>query len=468
VLKTKEMEPLLLVEDKNELRAMLRKALERNGYAVEEAPDGSAAIQKIRARRYQLVLTDLKMPGASGLDVLRETKQADSTIPVILLTAFGSVEEAVSAMKEGAFDFLQKPVDLDHLKVLVQRAARQQELLRENILLREEFASRYGFPRIVGEHVSIREISQQLQRVAQTDATVLLLGESGTGKELFAHAVHHLSPRREQPFVALNCAAIPEGLVENELFGHERGAFTGAGARKAGKMDLAHRGTLFLDEIGELPLAIQAKLLRVLEERRFERVGGTQSIEVDVRIVVATNRNLQQAAAEKMFREDLFFRISAVPLTIPPLRERGNDVLLLAEHFLSKYGREFGKSGVHLSEEAKQRVLEYRWPGNVRELQNAVERAVILSDSPEISAETLQLHAQRPEPQAVPAGMLPADFSWDGTLEEVIARAVQATEHVLLENTLRECRWNKTRAAEKLGVSAKTLAAKLKSSGLES
>ncbi|HYK39967.1 MAG TPA: sigma-54 dependent transcriptional regulator, partial [Candidatus Eremiobacteraceae bacterium] len=308
------MEPLLLVEDKKELRAMLRKALERNGYAVDEAPDGSAAIQKIRARRYQLVLTDLKMPGASGLDVLRETKQADSTIPVILLTAFGSVEEAVSAMKEGAFDFLQKPVDLDHLKVLVQRAARQQELLRENILLREEFSLRYGFPRIVGEHASIREISQQLQRVAQTDSTVLLLGESGTGKELFAHALHHLSLRREQPFVALNCAAIPEGLVENELFGHERGAFTGAGARKAGKMDLAHRGTLFLDEIGELPLAIQAKLLRVLEERRFERVGGTQSIEVDVRIVVATNRNLQQAVAEKVFREDLYFRISAVPL----------------------------------------------------------------------------------------------------------------------------------------------------------
>ena len=446
---------------------MLRKALERNGYAVDEAPDGSAAIQKIRARRYQLVLTDLKMPGASGLDVLRETKQADSTIPVILLTAFGSVEEAVSAMKEGAFDFLQKPVDLDHLKVLVQRAARQQELLRENILLREEFSLRYGFPRIVGEHASIREISQQLQRVAQTDSTVLLLGESGTGKELFAHALHHLSLRREQPFVALNCAAIPEGLVENELFGHERGAFTGAGARKAGKMDLAHRGTLFLDEIGELPLAIQAKLLRVLEERRFERVGGTQSIEVDVRIVVATNRNLQQAVAEKVFREDLYFRISAVPLTIPPLRERGNDVLLLAEHFLSKYGREFGKAGAHLSEGAKERILDYRWPGNVRELQNAIERAVILSDGSEISEATLQLQTQRPEPQAVPAGMLPAEFSWDGTLEEVTARAVQATERVLLENTLRDCRWNKTRAAEKLGVSAKTLAGKLKSSGLE-
>ncbi|HLZ12029.1 MAG TPA: sigma-54 dependent transcriptional regulator, partial [Candidatus Acidoferrum sp.] len=323
MLQTKEMEPLLLVEDKNELRAMLRKALERSGYTVDEAPDGTAAIQKLRGRRYQVVLSDLKMPGASGLDVLRESKLADATIPVILLTAFGSVEEAVTAMKEGAFDFVQKPVDLEHLKVLVQRAARQQEVLRENLLLREEFSARYGFPRIVGEHSSIRDLSQQIQRVAQTDSTVLLLGESGTGKELFARAVHHVSPRRDQPFVALNCAAIPEGLVENELFGHERGAFTGAGARKAGKMDLAHRGTLFLDEIGELPLAIQAKLLRVLEERSFERVGGTQSIEVDVRIVVATNRDLHKAVAEKSFREDLFFRISAVPLTIPPLRERG-------------------------------------------------------------------------------------------------------------------------------------------------
>jgi len=461
------MEPLLLVEDKNELRAMLRKALERSGYTVDEAPDGSAAIQKLRGRRYQLVLSDLKMPGASGLDVLRESKQADATIPVILLTAFGSVDEAVTAMKEGAFDFIQKPVDLEHLKVLVQRAARQQELLRENLLLREEFSARYGFPRIVGEHDSIRDLSQQIQRVAQTDSTVLLLGESGTGKELFARAVHHLSPRRDLPFVALNCAAIPEGLVENELFGHERGAFTGAGNRKAGKMDLAHRGTFFLDEIGELPLAIQAKLLRVLEERTFERVGGTQSIDVDVRIVVATNRDLHKAVADKSFREDLYFRISAVPLTIPPLRERANDVLLLAEHFLEKFSREFGKPGARLSDDAKQRILDYRWPGNVRELQNAIERAVILSDGPLISADTLQLQPQRPESNSVPSGMLPPTFSWEGTLEDVVGRAVQSTERVLLENTMRDCRWNKTRAAEILGVSPKTLAAKLKSTGLE-
>src|ERR1700676_4621077 len=405
------MEPLLLVEDKNELRAMLRKALERAGYAVDEAPDGTVAIQKVRARRYLVVITDLKMPGASGLDVLRETKHADASIPVILLTAFGSVEEAVTAMKEGAFDFLQKPVDLDQLKLLVQRAARQQELLRENLLLRGEFAARYGFPRIVGEHAAIREVSQQIQRIAATDSTALLLGESGTGKELFARAIHYLSPRRDQPFVALNCAAIPEGLVENELFGHERGAFTGARARKIGKLDLAHRGTLFLDEIGELPLAIQAKLLRVLEERRFERVGGTQSIDVDVRIVVATNRDLQKMAEDKLFREDLYFRISAVPMTIPPLRERGNDVLLLADHFLETFSREFGKPGLELSAEARDRLLHYRWPGNVRELQNTMERAVILTDGLSITAEGLQLPATKPDTDKLPSGLLRADFN---------------------------------------------------------
>jgi DNA-binding NtrC family response regulator len=467
VVETEEMEPLLLVEDKNELRAMLRKALERAGYDVDEAPDGAAAIQKVRARRYLLVITDLKMPGASGLDVLRETKQADATIPVILLTAFGSVEEAVAAMKEGAFDFLQKPVDLDHLKLLVQRAAQQQELQRENILLREEYATRYGFPRIVGEHASIREVSQQIQKVAATDSTCLLLGESGTGKELFALAVHHLSPRREKAFVALNCAAIPEGLVENELFGHERGAFTGAGARKVGKMDLAHRGTLFLDEIGELPLAIQAKLLRVLEERRFERVGGTQSIDVDVRIVVATNRDLHKMVAEKMFREDLYFRISAVPMTIPPLRERGNDVLLLAEHFLEQFKREFGKAGLELSAEAKDRLRNYRWPGNVRELQNTLERAVILADGLSIAGNGLQLPAAKPDTAEMPGGMLPEDFKWEGSLEEVTGRAANHVEKVLIESTMRDCKWNKTRAAEKLGISPKTLLAKLRGAGLE-
>src|SRR5271168_3770568 len=416
------MEPVLLVEDKAELRAMLRKALERNGYTVEEAPDGNTAIDKVRSRRYLLILTDLKLPGCSGLDVLREARKVDSALPVILITAYGSVEEAVTAMKDGAFDFIQKPVDLDHLKLLLERAARQQELLRENLLLREEYALRYGFPRIVGEHPSMKDASQMTQRVAATDSTVLLLGESGTGKELFARAVHHLSPRANHPFVALNCAAIPEGLVENELFGHERGAYTGAGARKIGKLELAHRGTLFLDEIGDLPFAIQSKLLRVLEERRFERVGGTQEIEANVRIVTATNKDLRAAVADKAFREDLYFRISAVPITIPPLRERGDDVYLLAEHFLGRFRREFRKPALKFAEEARERLLTYPWPGNVRELQNAIERAAILANGSEIDVSGLQLPAARPTSEQLPERMVEEEFLWEGPLEEVSQR----------------------------------------------
>jgi len=446
---------------------MLRKALERSGYTVEEAPDGNSAIDKVRNRRYLLVLSDLKLPGNSGLDVLREARRAEPTLPVILLTAYGSVEEAVTAMKEGAFDFIQKPVDLDHLKLLLERAARQQELLRENLLLREEYAVRYGFPRIVGEHPAMKEASQMSQRVASTDSTVLLLGESGTGKELFARAIHHLSPRAEHPLVALNCAAIPEGLVENELFGHERGAYTGAGARKIGKIELAHRGTIFLDEIGELPLATQSKLLRVLEERKFDRVGGTQEIEVNVRILTATNKDLRAAVAAKTFREDLYFRISAVPITIPPLRDRGDDVLLLAEHFLERFKCEFRKPSLALTEDARDRLRTYFWPGNVRELQNAIERAAILANGPEIDTAGLQLPAPKPMPAELPEGMLDVAFLWEGPLDEVSQRAVAHVERFKIQNALRESKWNKMRAAEKLGVSYKTLLHKIRTLNIE-
>lgn len=446
---------------------MLRRALEKAGYSVEEAPDGSTAVAQVRKRRYLVILTDLKLPGCSGIEVLRAAREADPTIPVILMTAFGSIEEAVTAMKDGAFDFIQKPVDLEHLRILVERAAQQQELLRENLLLRAEYAARYGFPRIVGEHTSMQELSQQVQRVAGTDATVLLLGESGTGKELVARAIHHLGPRREQPFVALNCAAIPEGLVENELFGHERGAFTGAGARKVGKLELAHRGTFFLDEIGELPPAIQSKLLRVLEEREFDRVGGTQPIQVDVRILTATNKDLRAAVEARAFREDLYFRISAVPLTIPPLRERGGDVLMLAEHFLERFRREFRKPGLRLGDAAQAELRRYPWPGNVREMQNVIERAAILSDGDEISVSALNLPGARPSREAVPAGLVPDNFAWEGTLEDVSARAAAHVERQLINAALRDCKWNKTRAAEKLSVSYKTLLTKIRALGLE-
>src|SRR5215210_7019413 len=326
------MPDVLLVEDKESLRRVLRLTLESAGYSVAEAEDARAAAQALAREPFRLVLTDLRMPHGSGLDVLRASKAADSDVPVVLMTAYGSVDEAVQAMKDGAHDFLQKPVDSNHLLLLVDRALEQARLRTENVLLREEWSRRYGFPRIIGESEILKRAVSETQRVAQTEATVLLLGESGTGKELFARAVHHLSPRRAGPLVAINCAAIPETLIENELFGHERGAFTGAGDRRHGKFELASGGTVFLDEIGELALAVQGKLLRAIEEKVVDRIGGRAPVAVDVRVVAATNRDLKAAVENGQFRGDLFFRLAVFPLEIPPLRERENDIVLLAKH----------------------------------------------------------------------------------------------------------------------------------------
>src|SRR6266536_4925684 len=321
------------------------------------------------------------MSNGVGLDVLRAARDADGNIPVIVMTGFGSIDEAVQAMKDGAHDFLQKPVDSNHLLLIVERALAQERLRTENILLKEEWSRRYGFPRIIGESETIKRAVAETQRVAQTEATVLLLGESGTGKELFARAVHHLSGRRDKPFVAINCAAIPETLIENELFGHERGAFTGAGDRRLGKFELASGGTVFLDEIGELPLAVQGKLLRAIEEKSIDRIGGKASIPVDVRIVAATNKDLRAAVDHGEFRGDLFFRLAVFPIEIPPLRERGDDVVLLARHFAAQLGKEMRGREAILSEASITALRIARWPGNIRELENAIERACILADS---------------------------------------------------------------------------------------
>src|SRR5438477_2326419 len=306
--------PILLVEDKDSLRAMLRHALEAQGHTVIEARDQREAEGALHSGHPSVVLSDLRLTEGDGFGVLRAAKEHDPQLPVIVMTAFGSIQDAVAAMKEGALDFLAKPVDPDHLLLLVHRALAQRRLATENMILKDELAQRRGAPQIVGEDARLKQVSIALHRAAATDATVLLEGESGTGKELFARALHALSPRADGPFVAINCAAIPETLLETELFGHEKGAFTGASARKPGKFELAHRGTLFLDEIGDLPLALQAKILRALEEKRFERVGGTQSLHVDVRIVAATNRGLKAAVAARQFREDLFFRLSVFPI----------------------------------------------------------------------------------------------------------------------------------------------------------
>jgi DNA-binding NtrC family response regulator len=451
------MPDILLVEDKDSLRRVLSLTLANAGYTVTESADARAATQAISRAPHRLVLTDLRMPHGSGLDVLRAARAADPDIPVIVMTAYGSIDEAVQAMKDGAHDFLQKPVDSNHLLLLVERALEQARLRTENVLLREEWSRRYGFPRIIGESEAIKRAVGETQRVSQTGANVLLLGESGTGKELFARAVHHLSPRRDRPLVAINCAAIPETLIENELFGHERGAFTGAGERRLGKFELASGGTVFLDEIGEMPLAVQSKLLRVIEEKMVDRIGGRAPIPVDVRVVAATNKDLRQSVERGEFRRDLFFRLAVFPLEIPPLRERGEDSVLLARHFAAQLGKEMMGREAILSEASIAAIREHAWPGNVRELENAIERACILADSSTLELADLGLINNRAgEPEAFDA------LDMTGTLAEVADRASRFVERRKIAEALRFHEGNKTRAAETLGVSYKTLLTKIK------
>lgn len=451
------MADILLVEDKDSLRRVLRLTLENAGYTVTEAADARAALNEIATTRHRLVLTDLRMPNGSGLDVLRSARAADADVPVIVMTAFGSIDEAVQAMKDGAHDFLQKPVDSNHLLLLVERALEQARLRTENILLREEWSRRYGFPRILGESEALKRAVGETQRVAQTETTVLLLGESGTGKELFARAVHHLSARRDKPFVAINCAAIPETLIENELFGHERGAFTGASERRQGKFELASGGSVFLDEIGELPLGVQGKLLRAIEEKVVDRIGGRAPVAVDVRIVAATNKDLKTAVENGEFRGDLFFRLAVFPIEVPPLRERGDDVVLLAQHFAAEIGRELRGREAELSPEAIETIKQHHWPGNVRELENAIERACILSDTLVLLPKDLGLGpAGETESEAV------EQLDLSGTLSEVGHRALRAVERRKILRALEANEGNKSKTAEDLGVSYKTLLNKIK------
>jgi DNA-binding NtrC family response regulator len=458
--------PVLIVEDKDSLRAMLRHALEAHGHAVLEARDEPEAIRELRQTRPIVVLTDLKLPVGDGFGILRAAKELDPDLPVVVMTAYGSIQDAVSAMREGAMDFLAKPVEPDHLLLMVERAIAQRRMLTEYIVLKEELAERRGAPRIIGEDGKLRQVSQQLHRAAATDATVLLEGESGTGKELFARALHALSPRSDGPFVAINCAAIPDTLLETELFGHEKGAFTGAAQRKPGRFELAHRGTLFLDEIGDLPLALQAKILRALEQKQFERVGGTQSLHVDVRVVAATNRNLKQRVGERQFREDLYFRLSVFPIQIPPLRERGDDVLILARHFVEKFCKDLNKKALMLAPGAIEDLKAYSWPGNVRELQNCIERAVILTETDDIQPRHLNLSFRS---AATPAQVL--TDPWDqidlsGTLADAVRKASSEVERRKIELALREAGGNKVQAAHALQIGFKVLLQKLKIYGI--
>jgi DNA-binding NtrC family response regulator len=445
------MDTILLVEDKPELREMLTTALSRMHYEVTAVGDSTAAASVLQKQSFSAVLTDLKLPSGTGIDVLKAALSHDAAVPVVVMTAYGTINDAVAAMREGAFDFIQKPIDLEHLKLLLGRAVERQNLLRENLVLKEEFARRAGFPRIIGEHPSMQAVARELQRIAATESTVLLLGESGTGKELFARAIHQVSSRAQKPFVALNCAAIPESLVENELFGHERGAFTGADKRVAGKFELANGGTIFLDEIGDLPSGSQSKLLRVLEEKVVERLGGSGSIRADVRVIAATNSDLESSVETGAFRRDLYFRLAVFPIRIPPLRDRGEDVIMIAERFLDTFRRELKKPRLAFAPSALAALRSHQWPGNVRELQNVIERAAILNDG-ELEAAALGLAAN------VRAAAASAD-----SLAETSSR----TERAKIEATLRECKWNKANAAQRLGISYKTLLNKIHAYGLD-
>jgi two-component system response regulator HydG len=434
---TKRNHTILVVDDDTAHRTMLKAHLGAEGYEVVEADDGDVAVHLVKVREIDLVLLDLKMQRVGGIEALQEIQEVNPALPVIILTAFSSVESAVEAMKKGAFDYLTKPVDAGELGLTVARAFDFDRLQRENATLRERLGERFDFGQIIA-------------LVAPSDATVLITGESGTGKELIANAVHQNSPRADGPFIKVNCAALHENLLESELFGHEKGAFTGAGERRQGRFELADKGTLFLDEIGDMSPTTQAKILRVLQEGEFERLGGTKTLKVDVRVVTASHKDLERMAGEGAFRQDLFFRLSVVPLHLPALRERPEDIPLLAEHFLRHYSDKNRKDIRSFRLEALEALIAFDWPGNIRELENAVERAVILCLDEQITLRELppavRQAAETAERPVVPRpGM---------TLKEM--------EKEMIIATLQKVDGNRTRAAQILGVSRQTLQNKLK------
>ncbi len=454
------METILIVEDKESMAQMLKETLDAEGYKTIIAEDGLEGIERLREDRVDLILTDLKLPKKDGMDIMRAAKDENPLVPVIVMTAYGSVETAVLAMKEGAFDFITKPFDTDHLLVLIKRAIENQRLMTENMLLKEEFSSMLGLPRIIGKSEKIKEVAQKIQRVAPGKTTVLLLGESGTGKELFARAIHYLSPRRDYPFVPINCAAIPRELLESELFGHEKGSFTSAESKKFGKFELADKGTIFLDEVGDMDISLQAKLLRVIQEGEIERVGGLKTIKIDVRIVAASNKDLEKAVSERTFREDLYYRLSVFPVKIPPLRERSEDIPLLVEFFLNKYCIELKAQVKNISSEALDLFMGYPWKGNVRELENTIERAIILCDGKTITQEHISL-------SPLPLESIMRAVPMDGTLKDTAREALRIAETQRIKKALKETKGNKSRAAEMLHVSYKTILTKIKEYGIE-
>jgi len=435
---------ILIVDDEAIIRESLRDWLSDVGYKVLTAENGLQALEIIKREKPGVAFVDLVMPGMDGIELLKRAKEISPDIDVIIITAYGSIPTAINAMREGAYDYIEKPFCPERAEMLVDKLVEHQRLIEENISLHQKLEERYQFENIIAKSSKMRQVIEVIKVVAKSNATVLITGESGTGKELIAQAVHSQSYRKDKPFVAVSCAALPESLLESELFGHEKGAFTGAYAQRKGKFEAANRGTLFMDEIGEMSANIQVHLLRVLEEKEFTRVGGNELIKVDVRVISATNKDMKKAVANGQFREDLYYRLNVVPIELPPLRERAEDIPLLTQHFLKKFAVENQKEIIGFSPEATDFLLKYKWPGNVRELENAIERAVILAKNPYIEATDLT-QENRLMAHSVPPG-----------------RSLKEIERERVLNVLNETGGNRSETARILGISRATLYNKIR------
>lgn len=441
---------VLVIDDEPLMRDFLAETLKRNGFQVHTANNGQTGLEELRQHSFDLCITDMKMPGMDGLEVLDQVRHLQPDTVVILMTAYASVESAVRALKAGAADYIMKPFTPDEIEHVVERAVRQRRLERENRYLREVVGAPYDFQQMIGEAPEMMRIYEEVKRVAASRASVLIRGESGSGKELIARAIHQYSPRHDGPFIKVNCAALAPGLLESELFGHEKGSFTHAIAKKIGRFELADEGTLLLDEVSEMEPGLQSKLLRVLQEREFERVGGSKPIAVDVRIVSTTNRDLEAAIADGVFREDLYFRLNVIPITLPPLRERMEDLPMLLDHFVKRYCAENGKPPAKIPADTITHLMRHHWPGNVRELQNAVERAVVLSEEDTFGPELFPLTQLRRDPPTDGNGVfIPVGTTVDEMERRLILKTLESTNN------------NKSRASQVLSISVRTLRNKL-------
>lgn len=450
---------ILIIDDEPLMRISISDALKIEGYNIVSLSSGREGLKTIKENSFDIVITDLKLPEIDGLQILKACRQFSPATKVLLITAYGSVESAVEAMKQGAYDYITKPFSMDELILIVRRLIELRGLEDENIYLKERLERKYDFSGIIGRSDKMEEVFDKIKIIAPTDTTILITGESGTGKELVANAIHYNSPRKEEAFIKISCAALPETLLEAELFGHERGAFTGALKQKKGRFELAHKGTLFLDEIGEITQTVQVKLLRVLQEREFERLGGTEAISVDVRIICATQRDLKKEVQMGNFREDLYYRLNVVPVHLPSLRERKEDIILLADHFSKVFSKQMNKPVKDLSLEVKELLLKHNWPGNVRELENAMKRAVTLCREGEIKPWDLPEDIFKWYDEGLKAG---DKLSYS----EPLSNAMSVFEKQYIMNVLESTKGNKTLAAKILGISRKTLWEKCKYYGL--